>query len=120
MTRITVIITIIATVALAGPAPLLAADRGAPVDSGTGFLFWAVTEITASSVWRAHTDGSGATRLTGGFDIHCVVADLAAGKLYWSVDPYDGSPGHIARANLDDTIDWWRLVLVEFDDYFDF
>ncbi len=28
--------------------------------------------------------------------------------------------GGVTRANLDDTIDWWRLVLVEFDDYFDF
>ena len=28
--------------------------------------------------------------------------------------------GGVTRANLDDTIDWWRLVLAEFDDYFDF
>ncbi len=28
--------------------------------------------------------------------------------------------GGVTRANLDDTIDWWRLVLDEFADYFDF
>jgi len=28
--------------------------------------------------------------------------------------------GGVTRANLDDTIDWWRLVLAEFADYFDF
>jgi hypothetical protein len=28
--------------------------------------------------------------------------------------------GGVARANLEDTIDWWRLVLDEFADYFDF
>ncbi len=27
--------------------------------------------------------------------------------------------GGVTRANLDDTIDWWRLVLAEFADYFD-
>ncbi len=27
--------------------------------------------------------------------------------------------GGVTRANLDDTIDWWRLVLSEFADYFD-
>jgi len=28
--------------------------------------------------------------------------------------------GGVARVNLDDTIDWWRLVLAGFADYFDF
>ena len=28
--------------------------------------------------------------------------------------------GGVTRVNLDDTIDWWRLVLAEFADYFDF
>lgn len=28
--------------------------------------------------------------------------------------------GGVTRVNLDDTIDWWRLVLGEFADYFDF
>ncbi len=27
--------------------------------------------------------------------------------------------GGVTRLNLDDTIDWWRLVLAEFGDYFD-
>ncbi|MCH8168505.1 MAG: YbjN domain-containing protein [Proteobacteria bacterium] len=28
--------------------------------------------------------------------------------------------GGVSQANLDDTIDWWRLVLSQFADYFDF
>ena len=28
--------------------------------------------------------------------------------------------GGVTRVNLDDTVDWWRLVLEEFADYFDF
>ncbi len=28
--------------------------------------------------------------------------------------------GGVTRLNLDDTIDWWRLVLAEFSDYYDF
>jgi hypothetical protein len=28
--------------------------------------------------------------------------------------------GGVTRVNLDDTVDWWRLVVAEFADYFDF
>jgi hypothetical protein len=71
--------------------------------AGTARLLWADSHYDAETgrLWAAPTDGSGATRITGGFEIHCVVADLAAGKLYWSEDTYDSSPGSIIRANLD-------------------
>ena len=71
--------------------------------AGTARLLWADSHYDGETgrLWAAPTDGSGATRITGGFEIHCVVADLAAGKLYWSEDPHDSSPGSIIRANLD-------------------
>ncbi len=72
------------------------------VAASADYLIW--TENTSNlegSIWRSNADGSEASRIISCLDIHCVVADLAAEKLYWSVDTCDSSPGYIARANLD-------------------